>query len=176
MREPRPLPVPPDSLSFSVSDAVDAGISLRRLRGADLQHPYWGVRTPDHRELSIFQRCAAFGLRMPPGAFFSHATAAIAQRVPLPLRLEEDVTLDVGTMHTRRPVDAVGVRGHRMQIAPTEVMNWVGLQVTRPERTWFDLAALLTLPELVAAGDFLIHRRVPRTTKPRSTDRAALWG
>jgi len=113
---------------------------------------------------------------MPPGAFFSHATAAIAQRVPLPLRLEEDVTLDVGTMHTRRPVDAVGVRGHRMQIAPTEVMNWVGLQVTRPERTWFDLAALLTLPELVAAGDFLIHRRVPRTTKPRSTDRAALWG
>lgn len=46
-------------------------------------------------------------------------------------------------------------------------MNWVGLQVTRPERTWFDLATVLTLHELVAAGDYLIRRRQPRTSHAR---------
>ena len=40
-----------------------------------------------------------------------------------------------------------------------------GFPVTTPERTWCDLASVLTLPELVAAGDKLIARRLPQTTR-----------
>lgn len=45
------------------------------------------------------------------------------------------------------------IRSHRRLIAADEVMLLGGLPVTTPARTWRDLAARLSLPDLVAAGD-----------------------
>jgi hypothetical protein len=45
------------------------------------------------------------------------------------------------------------VVGHRMTFEPGEVVIHDGVRVTSPARTWLDLAGLLTVDELVAAGD-----------------------
>lgn len=45
--------------------------------------------------------------------------------------------------------------------------------MSSPERVWCELAAVLTLPDLVAAGDFLIHHRRPLTRLARLEDAIA---
>ncbi|MEX1078175.1 MAG: DUF559 domain-containing protein [Homoserinimonas sp.] len=40
-----------------------------------------------------------------------------------------------------------------------------GLRACSPELVWCQLATILSLPDLVAAGDYLIHWRQPRTTR-----------
>jgi very-short-patch-repair endonuclease len=51
-----------------------------------------------------------------------------------------------------------------LSIRPEELREWHGLRITTPERTWCDLASVLSVPDLVAAGDYLIHYRLPFTT------------
>jgi hypothetical protein len=43
------------------------------------------------------------------------------------------------------------------------------------ERTWCDLAALLSIPDLVAAGDYLLCWESPKTTLPRLQDAASRY-
>ncbi|SHF62043.1 hypothetical protein SAMN05443575_0457 [Jatrophihabitans endophyticus] len=45
------------------------------------------------------------------------------------------------------------VRAHRRQLVEGDVVVLHGVPVTSPARTWVDLAPLLSLPALVAAGD-----------------------
>jgi hypothetical protein len=54
--------------------------------------------------------------------------------------------------------------GHSMQIDPQDLIERGYLRLTGPTRTWLDLAALLTLHELVAVGDYLIRWRMPLAT------------
>lgn len=44
-------------------------------------------------------------------------------------------------------------RAHRWQLPASDVMTVQGLAITTPARTWRDLAGVLGLPSLVAAGD-----------------------
>lgn len=98
---------------------------------------------------------------MPAGAFFSHQTAALILHIPIPLRLESPRPLHVGVAAPQRAMDARDVAGHSMQMRPGDVMEWRGLRVTSPARTWLDLSATLSLVQLVAAGDHLVHWRHP---------------
>jgi hypothetical protein len=45
-----------------------------------------------------------------------------------------------------------------MKLQPTEVTLLDGIPLTSPTRTWCDLAQLLDVDALVAAGDFLVNR------------------
>jgi very-short-patch-repair endonuclease len=45
-----------------------------------------------------------------------------------------------------------------------------GLPLSRPERAWCELGVLLTIPELVAAGDWLINVRSPLTSAEALAD------
>lgn len=45
-----------------------------------------------------------------------------------------------------------------------------------PERTWCDLASELSGPDLVAAGDYLIHHELPLTTQDALRAAVADWG
>jgi very-short-patch-repair endonuclease len=51
-----------------------------------------------------------------------------------------------------------------LQLSPSAVRVWNELRITSPEQTWCDLAPALTVPDLVAAGDYLIHWRYPIAT------------
>jgi hypothetical protein len=61
-----------------------------------------------------------------------------------------------GAAHLNRPHVIV----HRMKLYDDEITLLDGIALTTPERTWLDLAEMLTVDELVVAGDSCV--RVPR--------------
>lgn len=139
-----------------------AGLGRRRLQGNDLNRPYRGVRTAAS-PTSTLELCRAFAIRMLPSARFSHTTAALIMGAPLPLRHESPAPLHVSVPAPGRAPRVRGVIGHKVQLGGPAA-EWYGLRITSPEQTWCDLAAMLSLTELVAVGDFLIHWRLPYTT------------
>lgn len=90
----------------------------------------------------------------------SHLTAA--ELLALPQRRQHE-PLEVyhlirpeGAAHLARPHVIV----HRMKLFEDEVAMLDGIPVTTPERTWLDMAEILSLDEIVAMGDSCV--RVPR--------------
>lgn len=61
-----------------------------------------------------------------------------------------------GAAHLDRPHVIV----HRMKLYEDEITTVDGIPVTTPERTWLDMAEMLSVDELVAMGDSCV--RVPR--------------
>ncbi|MEY2849319.1 MAG: hypothetical protein RI885_1986 [Actinomycetota bacterium] len=112
---------------------------------------------------SVVELCRAFTLRMPASARFSHTTAALLLGAPLPFRHQSATPLHVSVPWPERALRVTGVTGHKLRLNERATERQ-GLRITSPEQTWCDLAAILSLPELVAVGDFLIHWRLPYTT------------
>jgi hypothetical protein len=52
-----------------------------------------------------------------------------------------------------------GVRGHRLQVDERDLLQFGRIRITSRARTWYDLGALLSEEDLVAASDFLLWRR-----------------
>jgi very-short-patch-repair endonuclease len=78
---------------------------------------------------------------------------------------------------TRRPQ----IRAHRRKLAAVDVVDVRGVPVASVARTWVDLAAVLNLPDLVAAGDSALRggasreelaEVVQRSTRLRGVRRA----
>jgi len=59
------------------------------------------------------------------------------------------------------------VVGHRGTLGPGDIVDLDGLPVTSVERTWCDLATVVPLPALIAAGDALLWFLDPRTSLDR---------
>ncbi|WP_228379646.1 hypothetical protein [Pseudarthrobacter enclensis] len=99
--------------------------------------------------IEVNERCAA-----------SHLTAAELLSLPLRLRKENPdmhhIIRPEGEAHLDRPHVIV----HRMKLYEDEVTVHQGIPVTTPERTWLDMAELLSVDEIVAMGDACV--RVPR--------------
>ena len=73
--------------------------------------------------------------------------------------------------HMIRPEGAADLKRphvvvHRMKLYDDEITTFQGIRVTTPERTWLDLAATLSVDELVVAGDHMV-----RTPRPEFEDR-----
>jgi hypothetical protein len=163
---------------FRVGDAVGAGASASRLRGGDLDRPFWGVRAPatpgrtearQHpnspaRRSEVEALCLSFQVRMLPDAFFSHGTAALLLGLPVPTRLARLRPLHVGCIAPARAMVARDIVGHSLRIGPDDLVDRGALRLTGPARTWLDLAAQLTLAELVAVGDYLLYWESPIVT------------
>ena len=147
-----------------MGDGLRLGLSPDRMRAADLARPFWGIRVVASGTLSTLERCNAILRRMPRGAFFSHHTAALIVGMPLPLSLSERVEVHIGVAAPDRSLRSSGIVGHALRLYPADLECWHGLPVTSPARTWCDLATVLTLRQLVAAGDYLIHWRMPLVT------------
>ncbi|MFP3461473.1 hypothetical protein R5O87_11525 [Arthrobacter globiformis] len=60
-----------------------------------------------------------------------------------------------------RAVRRKNVCGHRLPLPEEEIFEGRFVACTSPLRTWFDLAGILSLQDLVIAGDFLLRRRDP---------------
>lgn len=160
MPAPAPLPDALPHPAFAVRDALRIGVDPNRLRRSDLRTPFRGVRETAASE-SLVERCAALATVLRPDAFFCGPTAALLWGIPLPRELADDERLHVGHPHRQRPTRLSGVVGHHFVITPAELTSRDGLPLTTPERTWCDLAAYLSLHDLVAAGDRVIWRRDP---------------
>jgi very-short-patch-repair endonuclease len=161
------VPLPP-SLAvspFSYREGIAAGLGHGRLRGRDLQRPFFGTRHPGGGRLSLEQRCRALQRRIPDHAFFCGITAAALLGLPLPYRLSGETDLHVGAPAPARALSAEGIVGHKLGIRTAEIESRSGLRITTPARTRCDLAVVLALPELVSAGDFLLRRSDPLATR-----------
>lgn len=155
------IPIPPALDSpFTYREGLAAGLGEGRLRGGDLHRPYRGVRVAGPPS-DVEERARAFQRRAPGNTYFCSVTAAQLYRLPLPLRLERTTVLHVGVPAPLRAPRVASVIGHKFQIEDADIRVWNGLRVTIPERTWCDLATVLTVPDLVAVGDFLIHWELP---------------
>ena len=158
---PRTLPedLGPD---FTVRTALRIGVSRRRLQSPDLRAPFHGVRTSGPTQTHL-DRCRAYLPRMQPTQFFSHISAALIYRMPLPPHLEEQPDIHVSVRLPAHPPQARGVIGHR-QGAGDPVCVRDGFRVPTPAEVWAQLATLLSVEELVVAGDFLVRRKRPLAT------------
>ncbi|HEY8911932.1 hypothetical protein [Lacisediminihabitans sp.] len=163
-RRPRPLPPGIARGAFTVEEGRASGLSARRLRAGDLDRRYWGLRSAA-RASTLRERCLLLQRRLPDHAFFSHTTAAVLAGIPVPLSCETDPALHVSVVDPTRAPHARGLAGHRLRIEEIDIAVRGGIRLTSAARTWCDLADILTLPDLVAAGDHIIHWRQPLATR-----------
>ena len=128
--------------------------------GRDLTRPFQGVYLND-ASATFEQLCAGLAKRLDPDAFFCGITAARIMGVPLPRMLEESPKLHVAVPPPKFRPTGRGLVGHTLTVKEDELRLWGGLLVTSPERTWCDLGSTLHIPDLIAAGDYLLHRELP---------------
>lgn len=154
--------------SFTTKSADHAGVPHHRTYAKDLIRVSRGILIPSGVSVQGVAALMAY-TEANPSHVLSHGTAARLWGIPLPYRVQEDWQI-----HLANPSSAswaprrVNVVGHRLALATEEVLMLDGVRLTSPARTWLDLAACLSLNELVAAGDYLVCRHgsdfpVPRT-------------
>ncbi|MGO4229366.1 hypothetical protein AB4Y72_10895 [Arthrobacter sp. YAF34] len=165
MREPSELPPHLRHRPFTVAEARTAGLSRRRTRARDLVSPCYGVRATAAIPDSLLERVHA--LTAVTGAVVSHQSAAVLWGFPLPRVVENLAVIHLTSRSGRRAVRHKNVVGHQQSLEPEEIVSGSRVSCTSPLRTWFDLAGILSLDELVIAGDFLLRRRNPLTTIDR---------
>ncbi|MDQ1085050.1 MULTISPECIES: endonuclease domain-containing protein [Microbacterium] len=153
----RPLPLPPDfDRPFHVRDADVLGIPRRRLLAGDLSAPFHGVRRRDDGTgiETISDLCEAFLPRMVGDQFFSHVTSATLWGMPLPFAPR--VPLHVSAIPPAREPRARGIQGHRLAMPTDGITLLGGLPLATRAETWGQLAPVLRIEDLVAAGDWCL--------------------
>ncbi|TFD54189.1 hypothetical protein E3T55_04175 [Cryobacterium frigoriphilum] len=160
MHKRAPLPPSLELAPFTIAEAQAAGLSLKRTRSSDLEHPFYGVIATTGSIENLRDRCRAYSARMPTSSFFSHVTAAVLHGLPLPLVNENDPTLHVTAVRPARAPRAAGVVGHSVEACPRVVLV-AGMRVVDPVEAWCELASVLLLDDLIAAGDRLLTGRHP---------------
>lgn len=153
VRKPEPLPPILRVRPFRVGEGLARGAARSRLYAADLRRPFHGVRTLQPPQ-SLLDRMTAYRARMADNEFFSHVTSGLYFGVPLPAWLERRTTLHVSVVAPARPPHTRGVAGHELSFAV--VTQWKGFRLADPVTTWCQLAAMLSVDDLIAAGDYLI--------------------
>ena len=162
MHLPSELPPQLRNQPFTMAAARAAGLSRRRTRARDLVNPCHGVRAAVATKDSVLERLRA--LAAVTGAVVSHLSAAVLWGFPLPLAFENLTVVHLTSDPARRAVRHKNVVGHQQSLEPEEIVAGVRVTCTSPLRTWFDLAGILSLDDLVVAGDFLLRRGNPLTT------------
>lgn len=124
-----------------------------------------GCWLPDRFAADLAARCAAALATCPDDTVVAFTTAARLHELWLP-PLPEEIHLataqperpSTGMTRTHRPE----FRPHRRTLSQADRTMVQGVPVMSLARTWIDLAPLLSLPDLVAAGDSVL--RVGATT------------
>jgi hypothetical protein len=171
-REPLP---PALGTVFAVGEAVESGVSAKRLRSTDLEAPFHGVRSARADSDAVRGRvdpvralCAAYATRMPTHRGFSHLSAVRLFGLPVPERLRDDHRLHVSAVAPHRAPRGAGVRGYQLSIEHARVPGTLqlldGLRVIAAVDTWCQMASQLSLDELVALGDGIARRQRPLAT------------
>ena len=145
----------PDQLAhrpFSVSEALDCGISVDMLRGRRFQRLFRGIYVVSDLELTYVQWLRAALLTLPKDAVVSHLSALMLWGFDA----RRSASLAFST-NTPLVCELPGVTLHRRRerLSPTTLL---GLSVTGPDRTFVDCATELSFVQLVQVGDWLLHQ------------------
>lgn len=137
-----------------MKDALARGVGAGALRSQQLSAPFQGVRsvTPPLDGVSL---CRAYATKMRHDSAFCGLSAARIWGMPLP-RSADDDRVHVSSPHGGPRPTGRGVRGFQHDPGRVEVVEVDGLRVFSPVETWLSLGRILTLPDLVAAADFIL--------------------
>ncbi|MDQ1057564.1 hypothetical protein QFZ23_001465 [Arthrobacter globiformis] len=147
-----PLPQDLAAGSFTSSDAAACGVSRKRQRQPDLAIPSRGIRVPLKGEATTSANLRAY-TSLDDASTLTHRSGARIWGYGLPAWMQEDWRIHVARERNGSKPRRRNVVGHRMTFKPGEVVIHDGVRVTSPARTWLDLANLLSVDELIAAGD-----------------------
>lgn len=164
MRQPSPLPDGLELRGFTVNEATALGVPHHRLRAADLERPFHGVRTMT-TPTDLVDRCMAYAAKMAPWQFFCSRTAAELHGLPVPTRMDDRIHVASAAPHNA-PRDR-RITGHQLRVYRGDVVEYAGLRVSSLERSWCEFAAIASLSDVVAAGDRMLWRRDPLSTRDR---------
>jgi hypothetical protein len=170
----RALPTSLHARPFAVTEAIDLGVGVGRLRGADLTRPFRAVRSAHAASVDIPSLARSYATIMPPDQYFSHWTAAAL----LGLRMPERATpagLDVTVPHASRAPRLRGVRGHELLPSARIVTLPDGLRVSSAVDTWCQLSRYLGVDDLIVMGDGLVCRTDPVATMDELASAVAAW-
>ena len=166
----RPLPTELTLGAFTVGQGRAAGLTDRRMRGADLDRPFRGVRVPKVTPSAptpaspaappaLLARCVALAVALGGDPIFTHLTAARLWPVPLPPDLVEQ-DLHIGVVPPARPPRRRGVHAHKLLDPRALVGRRHGCRIVDPATMFCQLASVVPLADLIAVGDALIHAPV----------------
>lgn len=177
-RPPAPLPATFPWNVFTRAEAASAGISVERLRRADLRRLRQGLFARTATELVEMDIASAL-CRADPGAAVVGVSSARIQALPLSLRLDqwsEGTPVHISFPQGRRITDGV-ISRHALVLGPGDLRTAsfvhpssdasssdrleLPLRLTSRARTWRDLAGVLSHSRLVAIGDHLVRRPRP---------------
>ncbi|UFS57890.1 endonuclease domain-containing protein [Subtercola endophyticus] len=164
---PRHNPLTPQlqAAPFSVPEARRAGFGRATMRNRELLRPFYGVRaTPSALSSSI----AGFVPRLRPHEWFSHESAARLWGVPLRHRPRLDDPVHVTIAAPGAASRTRGAQGHQNADAHAPVVRRFGVPCSDAASTWLSLAGILSVRELVVAGDhFVLDPEVNDRKDPR---------
>lgn len=139
---------------FTRAEALAAGMSDAQLRGPDFRSVLYGLYVHHSVPDTPLLRARAALAVHPEGAVATHFTAARVVGVPVPAHGFEHVTVPRPSDRRRRR----GVRCHVAALAHEDVRVLDGVEISAPLRLFVELAAYLTLVDLVVVGDWLVRR------------------
>lgn len=174
--QPRLLPV---SLGdeFTARDALEAGVTRRRLRARDLISPFHGVRrtaallaerqeedaadtdpyaAARNERRRVLNDARAYRLVQPEDSFVCGRSAAVIYAAPV----SNPGNLEVGTIAPRRAPRGKNVSGRKIAQHLVRTRMHDGVLLSDPASTWAMLCRDLTERELVHVGDWMV--RIPR--------------
>ena len=160
MKTPRPLPDSIGSASFTLQEALDAGVSRRRLKHHSLHIPSRGIRQSSDGSAGVKLQARPLTLVTKFSAA-SHATAFLIWEFPgfLPGMLDPGIHIsrpDTMAIPRRR-----GVIGHVGQFFDDEITEVDGVLVTTRVRTWLDCTRRMSIDELTVVADHLLRKPRP---------------
>ena len=137
---------------FTTKSGLAAGISPRELAGRGFQRLLFGIHISSARTVTARLRAEAVLLVAGPRAFVSHQTAARVRGVPVP---------DGEALHATVPdyaarVSRGGIVSHVRPDARHDIVK--GIRVSTREDLFVELAAELSLVDLVVVGDHLVRK------------------
>jgi hypothetical protein len=141
-------------------------MSRRRQRQPDVVIPSRGIRVPLQGDATTPANLRAY-TALDDSSVLTHHSGARIWEFGLPGWMQEDWRIHVARDRNGSQPRRRNVVGHRMTFKPGEVVMHDGVRVTSPARTWLDLAGLLSVDELIAAGDSVVVAHGPEFPKPR---------
>lgn len=161
------LPEHLTSGSFSVRASDKAGVPRSRTHAKDLVLVSRGIRVPAASGATGAAALRAY-TDLDDTSVLASLSAARIWGMPLPASISGDWRIHLARRRGFSFPRRVNVVGHLLTLLPEETLEYDGVKLTSPARTWLDLAALLTVHDLVAAGDHLVCVHGPEFPVPKT--------
>ncbi len=161
-----PLPHHLTTGSFALRASDKAGISRTRTRAKDLATVSRGIRIPLDSGAKGTAALRAY-TDLDDTSALTHVSAARVWGAALARRLGEDWRVHLSRRPGFSSPRRVNVVGHLLAFLPGELVEYDGVRLTSPARTWLDLASMARVDELVIAGDSLVCSHGPEFPAPR---------